>query len=418
MSYKEFALKDVLPNPYRDLTRFPEKMEKIEALKASYAATGYWENIEGREIKGKLEIAYGHNRLRALLAMYKPTDKFNFIVRELSESDMILRMSHENDAVYAADISGVCETIRAVVMALAEGNIPRGNAPGQMPEVVSDTPLKHVCQAPSFIPGAPSPKFGERWYTAGSLAVYLGRTKKGIEADESVLASLRLLRLEEMKVPGWTSANDSELNKLRNADGAIPADRALRIAGEVLKQHRERLESEAKKAEIVKQASLTAKQYSDALKKEEEERKTAQKIVDLRYAEERKQAREEEAKCRADKKIQDEKNEKEKAARLKEAERLYERDKDEIAKSSRALKLIEEQRKKKEEIARVGFEKTMREGFARYLSEEDPYVEMQKRGKKSRTDKERQLLKEVLEKIHDRVDFQLKAIQPDIKENK
>lgn len=397
--------KDVLPNPNRDLVRNPLDENKVNELVDSINETGFWDNVVVRlRPDKKAECAYGHTRIAA--AIKAGLIEANFIVKDFDDEMMIKVMGRENSDTYKYSILALLEKVRAVVMGLAEGRVK--------PFAIStDTNASVICYAPSFVPAtpeeSPASKLLAGRYTAIHVAQFLGAAIKDgskFVPDNNIKAALGALRLiqigqmKESEIRAWT------VNEL------------LKAVRERTERHASVLKAEAKKAEIIKQASLTAKQYSDALKKKEEERKTAQKIRDLQYAEERKQALEEEAKCRADKKIQDEKNEKEKAARLKEAERLYERDKDKIAKSSHALKLIEEQRKKKEEIARVGFEKTMREGFARYLSEEDPYVEMQKRGKKSRTDKERQLLKEVLEKIHDRVDFQLKAIQPDIKENK
>jgi hypothetical protein len=419
MSYKKFALKDVLPNPYRDLTRFPEKPEKIEALKASYEATGFWENIEGREVKGKLELAYGHNRLKALLSVYKKTDEFNFIVRDLSDSDMILRMSHENDEAYTSDISGVCETVRAVVLALAEGKIPRGNAPGQMPEVSKDTPLKHICQAPSFITGVPSSKLDERCYTATTIAVYLGRTKENengsARSDNSVIAALVLLRLEEMKVPGWTAADSSKLDELRNSDGAIPADRVLRIAGDILKRYHEVLKAEAKKAEVVKKAGMTTQQHVDAEKAQKAERKEAQKILDAQHAAETKEALEAEAAARVAKKKQDKIDAEEREKARKIAERLYESEREAISKSAKALTLLEEQRLKKEESARASLAKLNRENTIRILSPADPLFEgLKKEGRDPRTtEKERTLQIEALDDIVGRVEQAKKLMRPE-----
>jgi len=72
-----FKLKDVKPNPFRRTEKYPLIAGKVEFLKTSIENTDFWENIIGREVDGKLEIAYGHHRLEALKALYPPTKEFD-----------------------------------------------------------------------------------------------------------------------------------------------------------------------------------------------------------------------------------------------------------------------------------------------------------------------------------------------------
>jgi len=419
MSFKKFALKDVRPNPYRDLKRFPVVPEKVEALKESYEATGYWENIEGREVDGLLELAYGHNRFAALKAMYKPSDEFNFIVRNMSDSDMIQRMSRENNEAYRADVGGTIESVRAAVLALSEGKITRGNKPGQMPQVAEKTAYSYKKYAPSFLSGVSDSKLLSHPYTALSVAVYLGcaeNTGKGkVQSNPNIIAAFILLELEECKVPGWTSADSSELDKLRNADGAIPAARAIKIGKEARDRWNEMREREATKAEVVKQAGMTAKQIDAQNKAIKAEQKAAQIILDAEQAAADKAAIEEEAAFRAAKKIQDEKDKKEREARRKEAELLFELERKAIAESAEALALVEQERLKREEAQRASFASTQRQSTRRILSKEDPLFENLKRigHDPKTTEKERLQQIEALDDVIGRVEQAKKLMYPE-----
>ena len=228
LNAKRFALKDILPNPYRDLLTFPVRPEKIDALIESYNTTGFWENIEGRVTpQGKLEIAYGHNRLAALRSSFSPGTEFDFIVRDLSDSDMIQRMSRENDESYAADVRGVLESVKTVVEAYAAGKIV-------LPKLDTKTSLKYIRYAPSFLPGGAKTLYP---YTITGIATYLGKvypTKNhGINLAPSVPAAFGLLENRELGLKGWTEKDPSVLNSLRNKDGSIPVVRlqeALRLS--------------------------------------------------------------------------------------------------------------------------------------------------------------------------------------------
>ena len=142
---QNFKLQDVLPNPFRDLERFPLIPDKIESLIESFRATGVWENIEGRLVNGKLQIAYGHHRLAAMRTFYagEPDKEFNFTVLDLSDSDMIQRMARENKKVYGSDLGTVIESVLATVKAFAEGTV-------KLSEVSVKTNQEHIRYAPSF----------------------------------------------------------------------------------------------------------------------------------------------------------------------------------------------------------------------------------------------------------------------------
>jgi ParB-like chromosome segregation protein Spo0J len=62
----QIAVKDLLPNPFRHLERYPINQEKVEMLARSIKDTSFWDNIVARKATngsvGKFEIAYGHHR--------------------------------------------------------------------------------------------------------------------------------------------------------------------------------------------------------------------------------------------------------------------------------------------------------------------------------------------------------------------
>ena len=59
-------LKDILPNPFRDLRANPLIEDKIVELVGSIHLTGFWDNVVVRKnADGKYELAYGHHRLAA-----------------------------------------------------------------------------------------------------------------------------------------------------------------------------------------------------------------------------------------------------------------------------------------------------------------------------------------------------------------
>ena len=59
-------VRNINPNPYRNIDHYPLNKEKIMALTNSIEKTGFWDNLVGREINGEIQIAYGHHRVEAL----------------------------------------------------------------------------------------------------------------------------------------------------------------------------------------------------------------------------------------------------------------------------------------------------------------------------------------------------------------
>lgn len=187
--------KDILPNPYRDLTNNPLNEETVETLRVSVRKTGFWNNVEVRKNKaGKYELAYGHHRLEA--AKREGLTQADFIVRDLSEADMVVRKHKEDRSRRAFDAATMMESVRAVVKALHEGTIPAF-------EIEEKTKKSSIRYAPSFIAGNDLGNPQMR-YTATSIAEFLDETESsGVEkprvANAAVRTALDVLSLIEQK---------------------------------------------------------------------------------------------------------------------------------------------------------------------------------------------------------------------------
>ena len=110
----QVTLKNLLPNPFRNLPHYPIDREKIRKLKSSIQRTGFWDNmVARRRSDGKFEIGYGHHRRVALLEMYPGTHKVGVIPRKLDDGTMIKVMADENDEIYNLSPAVINETVKA-----------------------------------------------------------------------------------------------------------------------------------------------------------------------------------------------------------------------------------------------------------------------------------------------------------------
>jgi ParB/RepB/Spo0J family partition protein len=188
-------LKNILPNPNRDLKFNPLDQVKVDALFASINDTGFWDNVVVRKsptTTGKYEQAYGHQRLEA--AKKAGLTEADFIVKELSDEDMIKIMARENDDAYRYSIMSLLEKVKAVVIGLAEGRVK--------PFDISDkVKTSSIMYAPSYTPGLSScSKQDHMRYTTSSVARFLGmfsvkKEDQSILPHHSVIAALGALRL-------------------------------------------------------------------------------------------------------------------------------------------------------------------------------------------------------------------------------
>lgn len=239
-----FAIKDILPNPFRHISRYPIRKDKIAALRESLRTTGFWANVVARSKNGKAEIAYGHHRLVALKEEYGPSHKVELILRKLNDDTMLQIMARENMEEWGTSAAVEHETIRATVEAYSKDKIT-------LPPVNPNTPKSQIKYAPSFVPGEPLPRGGEGHpYTAQTLAEFIGWLQPDGTSQQKVLDALTALQFIE---EGLLKEKDFEGLTTKQAQAVVEEARKARNRREALARvHRlqaEQAEREARAAE-------------------------------------------------------------------------------------------------------------------------------------------------------------------------
>ncbi len=195
------AIKDIKPNPFRHMKRYPILEEKIKVLKESYKTTTFWDNCVARRKNGVVELAYGHHRLTALEEMYPPEHEVTLIERDLTNQAMIQIMARENMDEYGHDVSVTHETVRAVVQALADRDVIL-----KLP-VLTDSQKVNLRYAPGYSrtlktvlsPSAPTEISGAP-YTAEMVAEFLGWKQPGGDPQHKLLNALNALEYIDSKI--------------------------------------------------------------------------------------------------------------------------------------------------------------------------------------------------------------------------
>lgn len=116
----KIQIKDLEPNPFRDIKNYPIDEEKVKCLTNSINQTGFWDNILARQKDGKIQIAYGHHRLIVLQKEFKPTDVIDIPIRDLDDPTMIQVMANENHESWGMLPKVIDETIRVAKKYLEE----------------------------------------------------------------------------------------------------------------------------------------------------------------------------------------------------------------------------------------------------------------------------------------------------------
>ena len=195
-------LKNVLPNPFRDMDNYPIHPQKVELLKKSIESTEFWENVVARDAgKGKIELAYGHHRLVALRELYGPNHEFNWIIKKFDDEEMLKSMADENAQEWGHVSDVERETVRAVVNAYADDRIGL-----QMPEGTGSAAKMRY--APSFCFGNGSTTVVERPYTADTIVSFLNGTMS-INTVKYTLRALCLIEqghIKEKQLYGLSSS--------------------------------------------------------------------------------------------------------------------------------------------------------------------------------------------------------------------
>jgi hypothetical protein len=113
-------IKDLHPNPYRDMENYPINREKVETLIASIEHTGFWDNILARDKDGVIQIAYGHHRLTALQEALSPDDTVDIPVKNLPDHLMLKIMANENMEEFKTGPAIIDETVKVTKKFLEE----------------------------------------------------------------------------------------------------------------------------------------------------------------------------------------------------------------------------------------------------------------------------------------------------------
>lgn len=110
----KIQVKNLKPNPFRDIKNYPIDKNKVQSLINSINETGFWDNIVARKVGGGFQIAYGHHRLLAVEKALGLDAIINIPIKNLNDETMIRIMAEENHDYYSTDVGVVDETIRQV----------------------------------------------------------------------------------------------------------------------------------------------------------------------------------------------------------------------------------------------------------------------------------------------------------------
>ncbi len=168
-------IKDLKPNPFRDIENYPINPEKIRSLTNSIDETGFWDNILGRKSNGYVEIAYGHHRLVVLKRLFKPNDFVDIPIKKLDDETMIRIMANENMNDWGISPAIIDETVR-VTMEYLKGKYH-----------INMVFPKRGPRADTFT-GLPLPKTGEvtRSRIAWQMSQWLGSNWSESKIDSSL----------------------------------------------------------------------------------------------------------------------------------------------------------------------------------------------------------------------------------------
>jgi chemotaxis protein histidine kinase CheA len=356
----------------------------VEELVESIQTTGFWENIVGREVDGKLQVAYGHHRLEALKKVYPMTQEFDWRVRKLSDGTMVQMMARENSEAYKQNADVLLESIRAAVQALAKGQITIGKESGQIEATNGNTSKNQLRYAPSFIQGnVPAAATAAHTYSAETLGKFLGiPTLGGSSRCMIALNALELIEtdyLPEHLTRGITIAQLKELVDDRIAERKHAREKAVEDAKRKAEETKRATEEKARQAEraIAEAKRKAAQAEADKAEREAQARRDAARKAEQKAADEKVAARK-------SKEVVDQKQAekaKAEAARAKQAEAEAEKvAKDKQKAADKAKKELEDkaEQEKADKAKREAKLKAEREAEAR---EEEEFVIQQRERK-------------------------------------
>jgi len=111
----KIQIKDLEPNPFRDMKNYPIDESKVQGLINSINETGFWNNLLARrhpDKADKFQIAYGHHRLLAIQKSLGKEAIVDIPIQPLSDETMLRIMAEENNEYYKTDVGVIDETVR------------------------------------------------------------------------------------------------------------------------------------------------------------------------------------------------------------------------------------------------------------------------------------------------------------------
>lgn len=260
----------IRPNPFRDLDHYPLDSRKLEVLRESIEATGFWQNFYGRRASDGnggmfYEIAYGHHRLAILQerAAASGTDpEIDLPLSSLTDEQMLQIMSRENMSEWGTSATVEIETVRAVVKAYSEGKITL-EAPDPRSKLTS------MRDAPSFRQLGDDRSAQPRHpYTSHTVAPFLGWR---VQKVQDVLGHLELIEngiLGDDAFRGLTTTQALVMSTRAREEQAAAAERAAaaetdqaaqEAAAEEARQREEAARQEKERAEQERQAAIASR---------------------------------------------------------------------------------------------------------------------------------------------------------------
>ena len=263
-------LRKIKDNPWRDRVRNPIDAERVEAIATSISKTSkYWLGTYGREVKGGfIELAFGHHRYEAAKA--QGLKEIPITIEPFTDGEMLVWMAQEN---VRGELPVVIEAVSAAVKALGEGKI-------EVEAPAPKTKTSSIRYAPSFIAGAGSSlTVRDHPYTASTIARYLGYVDKTEqEARSSVVAAMGIL--ERAEIASLEGGKDEKAGiekaiRVEKSFSKMKVNDALKVLSEV----------KGREAKIKERTEKSAEE----IRKADETRRVALRLIKEREAKERKE---------------------------------------------------------------------------------------------------------------------------------
>lgn len=111
----QIKLKNLMPNPYRDIGNYPIDKTRIAKLQGSILNTEFWGGLVCRKHptkKGFYQIAFGHHRIKALKNL-KYTEILMKVL-DYTDAQMLQAMAEENREIGQHDIKIMTQTVEQV----------------------------------------------------------------------------------------------------------------------------------------------------------------------------------------------------------------------------------------------------------------------------------------------------------------